>query len=341
MSISSCKEKSQSTNIFNDSYIKDTFHLSNGRVIQCDSLLIRYPTSLKFHPDSFLIIQDFNTEYLLKIIDLKSSKVKNKIPLGKGPGELLISWNINITDGILYDYCPQLKKFITLAPDNNRDFQILGEIHLQEKYASDFTPLTKDQFACLSMADSFRITLINGKGESVHKMGGFPSIQSATGIVGDNDIFQSAIIGSTAGDKIALACRKTDFIEIYDLNKDSFIRIQGPLGLQYTVIDHGIAKSVTPRFSTYTLMYANNQEFWASYNGFKHKNGEVPPILDQYPKHLYCFNWEGYPLRKISLDYPFAGFDIDWDKKILYTIEIRNLEYYIIEYQLDNLVLKE
>ena len=140
---------------------------------------------------------------------------------------------------------------------------------------------------------------------------------------------------------IALACRKTDFIEIYDLKNDGFKRIQGPLGINYTVTDQGIAKSVIPRYSTYTLMYANDKEFWASYNGFKQEIGTIPSTLDQYPKHLYCFNWEGYPIRKISFDNPFAGFDLDWTKKILYTIEIRDLEYSIVEYKLANELFNE
>ena len=167
----SCKHISQYTNAFLDDLIKDTFRLSNGRIIQCDSLLLGHPTSLKFHPDSFLIIQDFNTENLLKIIDLKSKKVQATIPLGIGPGEMLISWNINVLGRVLYDFCAQLKKVITLTPDNQRHFQILDEIKLKEKYASDFTPLTNDQFACICMVDSFRLTILNARGESIYKLG--------------------------------------------------------------------------------------------------------------------------------------------------------------------------
>jgi hypothetical protein len=292
---------------------------------------------LRFHPDSFLIIQEYNTQKLIKIIDLKTNNIQELIPQGKGPGEMLVSWGIHIIGKDLFAFCAQLRKVIRLTPNDDRKFVIVDEYKLDLKNSTEFYPIDENLSVCLSgFDDDSRLTFIDREGKIVKKLGDFPTFQSVNNIKGDNDIFQSSITGSPNGNKIAVACRRTDVIEIYDLKNDSFKRFQGPIGIRLTVTDQGIAKSLSPGYFTYVLLIANDEEFWASYEGKK-----IPPrgtqlsTEEQLPKQIYCFDWSGQPLRKLILDYPFSGFDVDWGEMILYTLEIRDNYPVIVEYPLN------
>lgn len=331
----SCGGTKHEQSNFTDESIKNIIHLSDGKIYHNDSLFLGQPMWMKFHPDSFLIIQEYGTTKLIKVIDLKNNLVQELIPEGRGPGEMLIGWGIQIVDKDLYVFCGQLRKVIRLTPNDQREFKISNELQLDDKLITEFYPLRKDLFVGLNATDGSRLTLLNGDGKSIKKMGDFPPFQSSSNLKGDNDIFQSGITGSPDGNKIAVACKRTDIIEIYDLKNEGFKRFQGPLGIRLTVTDHGIGKSLDPDYSTYLILNANGNEFWASYNGYKHERGKQPSTSDQYPKQMYCFNWDGKPLRKIILDHPFGGYDIDWGKMILYTIEIRENYPNIVEYQLN------
>ena len=260
------------------------------------------------------------------------------IPEGRGPGEMLIGWGIEIIDKDIYAFGAQLNKVIVLSPDDDRKFFISREFSIDVKLVMDFCPLKKDLFASLCAVDEQRLTLLDGDGKIIRKTGDFPSFQSSSNIKGDNDIFQSGMTASPDGKKIALACKHTDIIDIYDLEKDDFKRIQGPIGIKLTVIDQGIAKSLEPRYHTFLLLSASEVEFWASYNGYKSEKGELIATENQLPKQIFCFDWNGRPLRKIRLDYPFGGFDIDWKNKILYTLELRDNYPHIVKYQIDNIL---
>ena len=336
ITFSSCSKSAKNDGDFSDETIKTIIHLTEGKIYSNDSLFLGYPLYLRFHPDSFLIIQEYNTPKLIKIIDLKNNHIQELIPQGKGPGEMLVSWGIHIFERDLFAFCGQLRKVIRLTPNDDREFVIIDEFKLDVKDAIVFYPVKENLNVCQSGSDDSRLTFVDGNGKIIKKIGDFPAFQSVTNIKADNSIFQSCITGSPNGNKIAVACRRTDVIEIYDLKNDSFKRFQGPIGIKLTVTDQGISKSLDPSYLTYVLLNANDKEFWASYNGNKlPPRGRQLSTEEQYPKQIYCFDWSGKPLRKLILDYPFGGFDIDWGKMILYTLEIRDNYPTIVEYQIN------
>ena len=96
ITITSCSRSTKDNGDFSDETIKTIIHLTDGKIYSNDSLFLGYPLWLRFHPDSFLIIQEYNTPKLIKIIDLKNNQIQELIPQGKGPGEMLVSWGIYI-----------------------------------------------------------------------------------------------------------------------------------------------------------------------------------------------------------------------------------------------------
>ncbi len=334
----SCSESQINQTKFTIESFEKSFHLTNGINYKNDSLLIGHPLWMRFHPDSFLILQDYGTARQIKIIDLKNNSLQELIPNGRGPGEMIIGWGIGIIDKDVYAFDPQLKKIIILAPNSERKFRIKKEYKIDEKYPMEFCPVTRDISVFLCGQGENRLTFLDSNGKIVKKMGDFPAFQNDNIIQGDNGIFHSVLTASPDGNMIALANKNIDVIEIYDLKRNKVIRLQGPIGLKFKVNDLGITKIVEPRYDFFFIITSNKNEIWTSYSGYKMEKGVQPSSSDQFPKQIFCFNWEGKPLRQIKLDYSFGGFDVDWTNKILYTLELRDNNPTIVRYQLEKVI---
>lgn len=341
--IISCKHSSIANLDFTETSFKDTFNIINRMVLQNDSLFIGNPTWIRFHPDSFLIVQDMGTSKLIKIIDLKTRKIQEVIPQGRGPGEMIVAWGIQTLEKDLYVFCGQLRKVIVLSPDENRKFQITKEISLDEKETTKFCPLTHNTMVCLSnFGDDNRLTFLDNNGKITKKYGNFPSVLNGENVKLDNNIFQSYIESAPNGDKFVLVCSRTDIIEIYDTEKGLIKRLHGPLGIQLNIHnkDVGIGTMINfdPSYLTYGRGDANENEFWVGYIGFNTKTIDKPSTSDVSPKKIFCFDWFGNPIRKIDLEKPFIAFDVDWKGKYLYTLEWEDNYPKIVSYSLINIL---
>jgi hypothetical protein len=328
---------------FTEESFSESFHIADGRIYKNDSLFIGKPMWIKFHPDSFLILQDMGTPKLVKIIDLKSNKIQEVIPQGKGPGEMVVAWGIEILGNDLFVLDGQLRKILVFTPDINRKFRITDEFSLDEKQTTGFYPLKKDLLVCLSSTgDDKRLTFLNNDGKIIKKLGDYPPILNSDRIKSNNDIFYSLISATPDGNKFVLACTDTDVLEIYDTDKGLVKRFQGPLGIQLTItrrnVGIGTMMQREPWYRTYGMVDANENEFWAGYSGYQAEKGIRPSPVDSYLKQIFCFDWEGNPLRRIDFDNPFLAFDVDWNGKVFYSLIWQDESPEIISYSLNSIL---
>jgi len=340
----SCKPTREDTKSFTEQSFRKTYRITDGNRYTNDSLMLGRPMYIQFHPDSFLIIQDRGYPEFLEIIDLKNNKVQKIISPGKGPGELISAKGIQIQGNDLYVFGCQLAKVIKLSPDKNRLFQITGEFNLDERTSPGFYPLSKDLFICFSdIGDDNRLTLLNYKGHIIKKFGDYPQFTGSPEIKGDNDIFGSYIAASPDGEKIVLACAYTDILELYSTEKGLLKRLHGPIGIKLAVSRQNVGTygwifRKEPSYITYCKLDANKNEFWVGYVGFKEDRNKRSEISDVYPKTIFCFDWNGKPLRKILFDYPILTFDADWNNKVLYTIIIMDGKPELMSFSLVKIV---
>jgi hypothetical protein len=330
-----------SSNSFTEDSFTKPYKLTDGKIYKNEKLTLGTPILLKFHPDSFLIFSD-NVNALIKIVDLKSNNTQDLIMQGNGPGELLSVMGIETLAKDVYIFCPISSRVIKLSVDENRKFNITTEIKLEERTTS-FFPLKKDLFVCLSqVGDKKRLTFLNEKGEIIKKDGDYPPLINNKVTKGDNNIFQSHIVGSPNGQKILLACSLTDVLEIYDSNKGLIKRLQGPLNIKISAEKRLVGGfetiQIQPKYATYCLLSANELEFWAGFVGYKFEKGQRSTLNGTSPKKIFCFNWEGKPLRSFYFDFVFQGFDLDWDNKVLYIIGIIDNSSEIISYNLKDIL---
>lgn len=93
-----------------------------------------------------------------------------------------------------------------------------------------------------------------------------------------------------------------------------------------------------PRYETYGHIIASENEFWVAYNGYKLEKGKPPSTSEKYAKRIFCFDWQGKPLRKLEFDYPFLAFDVNWNAKVLFSLEWENENPEIVSYQLNDIL---
>jgi len=317
-------------------------NLRDGRQVIVDDLLLGQPTLIRFHPDSYLVIEEFGTPRLIKILDLKTGKVQELIQRGRGPGEMLVSWGVEIIDRDIFLFCGQLRKIIILSQTDDRTFIIDDEFYIEEKQTQRLHPLSRNMYVCLSsIGDERRFTLLDGKGKIIKKFGEYPPFINNDEIKADNDIFFSSLGSTPDGKRFAAVCSKTDLFELYDIEKGLLKRFQGPLGLKISVeaqsVGTGFMLKPQPHYTTYHHVITNENEFWTGYIGYRFQKGKNQTLEEQCTKKLFCFDWQGTPLRMVLLEFPAISFDIDWRNRILYALEIRDKSAFIFEYSMDKI----
>lgn len=340
----SCSNSNIEELSFNENSFKEVIRMPIGKKYINNNLFLGDPRWIRFHPDSFLIIQEIGTSNLVTIIDLRTNGIQKMIPIGKGPGELISAWGTEVFDGESFTYSRPMGKIVKYAPDHNRKFQIIDEFKFHGMEPMDVLPLKKNCFVSLSSLDSDkRLTFYDGQGNIINQMGDFPAFISKNGKKGDNDIFSSYMTSKPDGDKILLACAYTDILEIYDAETGLVKRIHGPLGIKLEVntinIGVGTMSRRDPSILTYCKVEASKHEFWVGYLGFERNKVSGPKLSDVFPRRIFCFNWNGKPLRIIEFNSSMFAFDIDWKGKMMYAVEINEFsEPAIVSYDLTDIL---
>ncbi len=340
--IYSCSESNDNVDFTLDSFC-DTVNIGVGNAYKSDSLFLVNPRWIRYHPDSFLIIQELRSPKMITVLDLKSNGIQKLISKGKGPGEMLSAWGIEIQGNILFVFCSQLRKVIKLSPDAERKFQILDEYLLDEKQTSKFYPLTGELSVCLSdIGDESRLVYLTKEGKLIKKFGDYPPLLNRNEVKPDNDIFASYISAIPNGSKFAVVCAYTDIIEIYDIENGLEKRIHGPLGINleahYVKVGPGRMTRRVPAYLTYCMVDAGLNEFMTGLVSYKGEKNKGPQLIEAYPKKILCFDWNGKPLRIFNLEFPIFTFDMDWKNKILYTVKCADESPEIVSFSLKDIL---
>lgn len=326
--------------LFSKESFKSRMDVRDGRPLLFDDLFLGQPKTITFHPDSFLVIEEMEAPRLIKILDLKNNKIQELIPRGRGPGEMLVAWGVKVIDEDIFLFCGQLSKVIILTMTNDRHFAIDDEFYIEEKKSQRLIPMSHDKFVCLSaIGDEKRFSVLTGNGEIIKKFGEYPSFINDNEVKANNDIFLSVIDVRPGGRLFVAVCMKSDLFEIYDLEAGLRRRFQGPLGLKISVeaqsVGTGFMLKPQPHYTTYHHVIADKDEFWTAYIGYHFQNGKNQTLEEQCAKKLFCFDWQGTPLRMVILEYPAISFDIDWRNEVLYTLELQDSDALICEYSLN------
>ncbi len=312
----------------------------NGEFLLNDSIQLADPRWIRYHPDSFLVIQELGTPKMIKIIDLKTNKTQELLQKGRGPNEVIGAWGINIVGKDIWVFGGQLKKFIKLSYDKNRKFYISDKVLFEDKNCMSGIALNDSIFVGMDLPSTERLSFYNKKGKRIKSLGEFPPfLENDSKIDADNNIFKCNIVAPLSSNKLILACNDIDVLEIYDSSKGLVKRLHGPKGIKISAryVDVGIGKMIktTPRIRTFNNIVANGKEFCVGYTGYETIKKVRSKTEDLYPKDIFCFTLEGEPKRRYSFDVPLFSFDFDWENKKIYALTITP-EPKIIVFNIEN-----
>lgn len=310
---------------FSSNSFKNTYKASEAKIYRNDSLLLVNPRWIRFHPDSFIVVQEMGTPYLLKVIDLKSNKIQQVVRKGRGNGEVTVAWGIGVVNNNIWVFDGIQKKIVLLSLNKDRTFSVRKDVYFNDKNIFTAYPLTDSSFVGLTGVDQkSRLLIFNKNGAMVRQMGDFPPIEDSKGVEPNNIIFSSFTTGSPSGNKLALVCSNTDIIEIYDPKVGLLKRMHGPEGIKISVVKKevmmGTMLTTLPRVSAYWNVIADKKGFWVGYSGYRKGKDPHPKDTDIYPRQIFSFDWTGKPQNKISFDIPLSSFDIDWKSKRIYCL---------------------
>ena len=322
--IQSCNSIEKAKVAFTDESFQSRYKIDNGKSLDINDTTLVNPSNIVYHPKGYLLFLDSQSDYFVKIININTGTVQKIVKKGRGPNECIYISNISIVNNDVWLHDPGLRKMINLKLDSIGIFHVSNELQMGVQ-AGRFVALTDDLFVGTTYSEN-RVTYFNRKGKLLYKAGGFPrdiSNKMSKGIL-PNIVFQTMITASPDGKNVVLANLSVDVLEVYSNKGDTVCILGGPDGFETTVKPHDVGGGRTfpldPVFFAYRDIKGLTNEMWASYAGIEIVKGEMPISNKVLPNKIYCFSWQGVPIRKIELDIRFLSFAIDSKNMKLYCL---------------------
>ncbi len=277
--------------------------------------------------DSVLIIFNVNegAKYFISNYSLNSGQVfKEYLGSGRGPGEAIGARGIGVNDNILWVQDITLKKILTIEEKkvlSNDTIVSFNEYPIKEDYYMiDF----KDKLHYFGVgleSSAYKIQevdLVSGK--IINEIGTFEGKPDDLEFSAVKTAYQCYIHVKPTGDKIVLAYRFTDAIEIFDLKTQRSILIRGPERFN---VDFQPAKNTMYRTDKTRFAFVSgggtvtNNYIYMYYSGDIVKNSGA-----RYAKYIYVYDWDGNPVSKLILDRQIEGFAVSEDDSIMYAFDV-------------------
>lgn len=334
----SCNSNKKESSSFTRESFQSSYKLHNGKCLEISDTTLMRPCGIDYHPEGYLILLDRRSDYLVKIINVKTGVVQKIVRKGRGPNECITPWNVSIVNNDVWIYGTQLKKMLLLKLNSDGAFRIAEEVNI-EVHSGGCIALNDSLFANTPSTKD-RVSYVDRQGKLINSTGGFPKGMEQGENLLPNTVFQTKMTASPDGKYVALANLSVDALEIYSYKGDIICTKRGPDGIDVTVKpnnnDGVVSYPLDPRFFAYNDIAAVNNEIWASYSGVEWKKGEPFSYINSLPNQIYCFSWQGKPIRKIELDIPFSNFAIDKSNMKLYCL-VHNPEIKVFEYDISNI----
>jgi len=291
--------------------------------------------------NTLLYVIDASLDSLVHIFDVKNNLYKGlSISRGNGPNELLsvghISlsedrhsvWAHDITSLRWYQFDTELNTLI--------DKILFSENIIANFYVREPQWISDNVFVCLNF-NSYkeRFYIVNRALTEISPVfnpnfsfdDNFPPFIL-------NDIFSSLIYVRPDKEKVVLAGRYLDCIEIYNFDGSLTKLLKGPetnFNFKYDKsrsLNAGVLVKSHESRRAYICLRSTNDRIYALYSG-KERMDESDYSTSNI---IYTFDWEGNLLQKYVLDCRISSFDVDDFTKTIYAIQEPNK--YIVSFSL-------
>lgn len=320
---SSCHQTDKGLSFDGGSFREVMLNYSEAKKYTNDSLFLGNPLELKFHPEGFIVLHEFQLQKQITVVDLKTGNIQQLVNRGRGPNEMLSARNIDIHDGDIWVSGQMDGKCMKLSLNkDSRTFEIAGIFDLFDARFTQAYPFVDNLFLILSNPISGkRMEIVDEHGVLLREVGSFPQIPNNSGLVPNNAFFQSSVGISPNNKHVVVACKSIDYIDIYDGNVALQKRLHGPAGVSPVFEEVKVGESVhfaqTPMFHAWRYISTHNDRFFVSYVGVEDRPGDNK---QSFANRIFSFDWTGNPQECYCFDTPLVGYDVDWEDKKLYCI---------------------
>lgn len=281
--------------------------------------------------DTTLIVYDWRGKggYFFYQYGLNSgSAIRKYIPHGRGKGSALGSLSAGLYKNELWMYDISLSKII---------FSTLKE----KSFAADSTAASREltfspDYYNIQFLDDSKI-IANGNYQTPKKIQELNlysgKILADYGIVDDvpkdvpfyawkryNEAFMEM---KSTNDKIVLAHRLSDQIEIFDLKSRKSITVKGPENYKAEFLSFKshdgkdlITRNEKSRYA-FTQVMSTDKFIYVLYSG----NNISGQYID-YAKSLFVYDWQGKIIKRLNFDRYVTGFTVSDDDKSLYAYDV-------------------
>ena len=263
-------------------------------------------------------VNNFLNSYSLKS-GILSNGYMNK---GRGPGEVMGPRAIGVNGNSLWLQDITTKKVFTI--DKRKVINPVIPVSFNEYpiknhyYMIDFKD-SLHYFGVGSVNSRYKIQkidLISGK--VVNEYGKIEKTPEDLSLQLYKSVYQSFIFTKPTGDKIVLAYRYLDAIEIFNTETKSGVAIYGPerYNVKYEPLPNGMSRTDETRFA-FVNGAVTNDYIYLAYSG---RTGKSPNPHDG--NCIYIYDWDGNPIRKLILNKYIQGMAVSKDNKILYAFDV-------------------
>lgn len=300
---------------------------------------VKTPVAL-YTIDSFLVLINMHTNVFIDRYNLTTLKKTGEyISFGSGPEEMIAPKSIIVDDSTIHllDMGKQnLVLYDKLDFCYNQSPILKNTVNFND-FVSNVELLKNDIIVTtIHSPEHKRLSFFKQNGEFVETKGEYPIIKNQElNTIQKMSGYECSIVTNKDKDKIFVAYKLTDLIEIYDINGNLITRKHGPEGFFPSIIVHNNGDMQTISYEKektkdgYFSPIAYNDEVYVLYSGKTHG----PDKHDFNSGYLFVFDWDGKPIRAYSLEIPIFSFTIDPRTDILYGIT-NDPEYHIVAMQL-------
>ena len=220
----------------------------------------------------------------------------------------------------MYDI--SLKKILTIDKTKalaNNTFGSFNEFAVKEYYYMINFKDSLHFFGVASTNSPYRVQEVDlFSGKETNEYGKFQNITHKIPLKSLKSAYESFILTKPTGDKVVLAYRYFDAIEIYNMKKQTSVVIHGPEGFDviYEPVTNGMIRKEKTRFG-FVNGTVTNKYIYMSYSGLLccDKNS-------YYGNCVYIYDWEGNPVRKLVLDRYIEGLVVSEENNTMYAYEV-------------------
>jgi hypothetical protein len=274
--------------------------------------------------DSNLIVLNvnFGAEYLLNNYSLRNNKIsKGYIRVGKGPGEIVGIAGFGITDNNLWLLDVTLKKILCTNLSEVLSDKSLGSIQKYPLLNDYYEIVFKDSLHYLGVGSNkskFKIQEVDLRsGKETDEFGIFENVPDNMEFQAFKNAHECLFYGHPNGNKVVLAYRFTDAIDIYNTDTHKGVKIHGPEKFDVDFQPAGNVMYRTDKTRFAFVGGTTSENFiYMCYSG---KQTEAPNAYSA--KFIYVYDWDGNPVRKLVLDRFVDAIAVSDDEKTLYAYD--------------------